>query len=559
MNKKAIQPYRLSEEKEARLWANAEIIFDSSALLDFYFLPKTARKKISIEVFKKLKDRLWLPHHVQYEYLKNREKTIRKPIEEKYKPLRQKIQKIGFSANSQILKKIEEIKRETFKDDKHPHLDQSHLDKFKENTEQFLAHSKTFEEEILKAVETIEKEIQELEDNDDVLSTLEKYFKVGREYSFEEIIEITKEGKHRYEFKIPPGYGDFYGKEKKGTQIFGDLIIWKQILEYAKENQKPIIFITNDIAKDNDWCYRDTKATEPRILSPREELIKEIKDFSGVEFWMYNWPQFLYESNKRLQSTIQEETIQNLFQFIGSREVKGNSLKFKCNNCSKIQSFDKSDFDLNFEFVGSSDRSMGAENQYVAEEELNCGNCSNPILVKFGVWEYPVGAHNYDDVEIEGAELLDSFHFTIDFHEDDHHDFITCQACSGNRDGVGNFVRMDGDRALVNEYPPDHPKGKYDSVTCGHCDWCNTIHIVCPDCTSINEIEQFRYDENIECEGGCGLVFNADSSNDRENLGEFDLKLMDDRVKHCESCGENFIDESNTGICEECENAYNEN
>ena len=49
-------------------------------------------------------------------------------------------------------------------------------------------------------------------------------------------MKVPVEGKHRYEFSIPPGYLDRNGKI--GTQIFGDLIIWKQMLDYAKKKKK---------------------------------------------------------------------------------------------------------------------------------------------------------------------------------------------------------------------------------------------------------------------------------------------------------------------------------
>ena len=111
---------------------------------------------------------------------------------------------------------------------------------------------------IFKQIQSAEKEISDVREDDDLLKALEDYFTVGRGFTFDEILAVTKEGKHRYEFKIPPGYGDLYTKEKKGTQIlFGDLIIWKQILEFSKEKQLPIILILNDITKDDDWCYLD--------------------------------------------------------------------------------------------------------------------------------------------------------------------------------------------------------------------------------------------------------------------------------------------------------------
>ncbi|WP_394420307.1 hypothetical protein [Tenacibaculum mesophilum] len=54
--------YELSEDKEKEMWQNSTIIFDSSALLDFYFLPKKTREKIFTDLFSdKLNDRLWSP------------------------------------------------------------------------------------------------------------------------------------------------------------------------------------------------------------------------------------------------------------------------------------------------------------------------------------------------------------------------------------------------------------------------------------------------------------------------------------------------------------------
>jgi len=69
MDRNVIKQFRIDKEKESILWDNAIIVFDSSALLDLYFLPKPERLKVNIEIFKKLKDRLWIPSHVQFEYL----------------------------------------------------------------------------------------------------------------------------------------------------------------------------------------------------------------------------------------------------------------------------------------------------------------------------------------------------------------------------------------------------------------------------------------------------------------------------------------------------------
>ena len=551
MNRDNFNAFLLSDEKEKMLWEKSIIIFDSSALLDIYFLPKAARAKIYLEIFEKLPERLWIPSQVQFEYLKNRESVIIKPIAEKYAPLKLKIRKFDSTVKSELLRKIEEIARESHKDDKHPYIEQSAINEFKKNVESFILKVKAFEDDSIKQIEVAEAEVLAVKDADDVLEALEKYFEVGREFSFEEVIEITKEGKHRYEYKIPPGYGDFYSKDKKGTQIFGDLIIWKQILELSKENKLPIIFITNDIKKDEDWCYLDKKATEDRILCPREELIKEIKDFSGVDFWMYNLPQFLYNANKYLKSDIKEETIQNITQFLNTKNKKGRYLKFKCDRCGKIHKYHELDFDLDFECIGGAERSMGAENQYVATENFEC-DCGNDITVEFEVWEYPVGAHNYDSVEIDGAELIESFPFTVDFFDDSDNDgFHQCHICDGNNDGVGNYVDFYDKLPLDNEYDSGNPNGKHQFVLAGNCQWCSTLHIKCPRCKSVTVISED--DEDIECEGGCGLTFRKETSNSPDDYDSFTLKLVDHRKVKCPSCGNFFVDNDKIGVCKECD------
>ena len=551
MDRDSIKQYSLTDEREKILWDKAIIVFDSSALLDIYFLPKAARIKIYNEIFEKLPNRLWIPFHVQYEYLRNRENCIVKPISEKYDPLKQKVKKIDSIGKSELLKRIDEISRESQKDDKHPYIEQTKINEFKKNIESFLLQIKSFEDSVVKQIEEAEKEVLAVRDSDDVLDTLEKHFSVGRDYSFSEIMEITREGKHRFEFKIPPGYADYYKQEKKGTQIFGDLIIWKQILEFSKENKQPIIFIINDIKKDEDWCYLDKRATEDRIYCPREELIKEIKDFSGVDFWMYNLPQFLHNANKYLKSSIKEEVIQNISQFLNTKDKKGSYLKFKCEECGRIHKYHELDFDLDFDCVGGSERNMGTENQYVAEESFEC-DCGNEITAKFEVWEYPEGIHNYDSLEMEGAELLESFYFTVDFYgEPDDDGFYPCHVCDGNRDNAGNYVDFYHKIPLDNEYDISSPNHKYKFAYSGNCQWCNALHIRCPRCKSITVLDEDN--KNIECEGGCGLTFYKESDNDPDNYGDFTLKLIDHRKVKCPSCGNLFIDNLKNGICEKCD------
>ena len=73
---------------------------------------------------------------------------------------------------------------------------------------------------------------------------------IGDKFTIQKLLEIISEGELRYKYKIPPGFEDF---KKDGIDKFGDLIVWKQILELPKSMEvENIIFITND-EKDDWW------------------------------------------------------------------------------------------------------------------------------------------------------------------------------------------------------------------------------------------------------------------------------------------------------------------
>lgn len=108
MDINAIDIYKMTEERERKLWENAIFIFDSSALLDLYYLPKKTREKVYNEVFEKIPDRFWIPAHVQFEYLKNREKIIKKPIAEKFIPLEDEVKRTTVKVKD-VLKLVNSI------------------------------------------------------------------------------------------------------------------------------------------------------------------------------------------------------------------------------------------------------------------------------------------------------------------------------------------------------------------------------------------------------------------------------------------------------------------
>jgi hypothetical protein len=419
--------YEMSAEREKKIWADCIFVFDSSTLLDFYFSPKKTREMIYETIFNPNGKRFWIPAHVQYEYLKNRKKIITKPITEKYEPLKTKTLADIAKAIKEIETKTSDLQNSIKNKETHPHFDDAEVKQFQAQLKQFQVDASAFNENVTRRIDDVKKEINDLSNDDDVLNAFNKYLPVGKEYSFATIYELTKEGRHRYEFKIPPGYEDLNDKEKKGTQIFGDLIIWKQVLDYSKTAKKPIVFICNDLKED--WCHLDKTAKEKRICAPREELIKEMCDFSGSEFWMYNLPQFLYHANKYLGAKIEEKDIQTIATAINKRAAKGKQLVFRCQKCSHETSISQDEIVLDFECVESDERNMGTENHYQAELLLECEHCMRPIEAVFNIWEYPVGIHNYDDVKLEGADLLEVFPFAMDFFTPAEPEPDICSKC----------------------------------------------------------------------------------------------------------------------------------
>jgi hypothetical protein len=90
--------------------------------------------------------------------------------------------------------------------------------------------------------------------------------------------------------------------------MYGDLILWFQIIDYAKEKQCPIIFVTNDVKED--WWHqeKDGKSKD----TPRHELLYEFKDKTKQMVWFYTTDQLIYKANQHLKTDISETVIEEV-------------------------------------------------------------------------------------------------------------------------------------------------------------------------------------------------------------------------------------------------------
>ena len=91
---------------------------------------------------------------------------------------------------------------------------------------------------------------------------------VFKELTVQEIYEWDEQGEKRYRNNIPPGYMD--SKNKNGVRQYSDFFIWKEILRFAQEYKRDIIFVTDDTKQD--WWF-----SEGEQLVFRTELYNEFK------------------------------------------------------------------------------------------------------------------------------------------------------------------------------------------------------------------------------------------------------------------------------------------
>lgn len=108
--------------------------------------------------------------------------------------------------------------------------------------------------------------------------------RVGPKPAPEKLAAIRKEGDERYSKRTPPGYKD---AKKDDTDKYGDLIIWKELIDKARTAGRPVVFVTDDVKEDWWRIHRGAK------LGPRPELLEEFRLSAGQDFHIYELGQFL--------------------------------------------------------------------------------------------------------------------------------------------------------------------------------------------------------------------------------------------------------------------------
>lgn len=266
----AIREYLgLSDSEKQSLLETATIVFDANVLLNLYRYSKSTREAL-LDIMNSFKDRLWIPYQVAKEFMDNRPEVIIDTIN-KYNDMIK-------SADTFVEKIAADLR-------------------LKSNDESCVELNKRIIEWI-ETKKSINIEVTSCSDDKILFQILELFDgKVGTGFNKSKLDEIKKEGKERYSKKIPPGYMDSEKiKDYDENNAYGDLIYWKEILEYAKEKSADIILVLND--KKEDWWTKFKGQT----IGPRPELKKEFYDVTDREIHMYKMEQFIQIAGKKEQN-----------------------------------------------------------------------------------------------------------------------------------------------------------------------------------------------------------------------------------------------------------------
>lgn len=319
-------PFRKIWEKEPI------VIFDANVLLNLYSFTIDAIEDI-IHDIRMFYDNIWLPKQVVEEFNTNRGRVVKK-----------------------VFGKLENTRREVdsiLDDTINKLIDKSNLYK----RYRYPLFEKILEE-IIQDIRTNSKKLKELDDdisrekscaskfihNDAITCLLEdliKDKKIGKGFTYSQLINIYVEGDTRYRLRIPPGFkdankGNYDNPSYDERRKYGDLIIWKEILLKAKDEKKIIIFITDD--EKQDWWDMELQPSSGVLQSksrkvPNKGLIEEFnEEVSGdSEFHMFTFAEFIEnisgikEFEKEFMCTYFESNKVKIFEENISKQISINN------------------------------------------------------------------------------------------------------------------------------------------------------------------------------------------------------------------------------------------
>lgn len=336
----------MSEKFEEFINNDAIVIFDTNVYLNLYeYSPEVADKFIEAIYF--IEQHIYIPNTVRREFFRNHYKCSGRQ-KKKFKNVPVELKKLTNDLKVQLNKQLNILEKFKF-----PKIDELKKDSLGKVLEVEKSFDKYLEENDV--YEVINNNFLEQDKVCELVNRVISADRLLEEPTLDDIYAICSEGKNRYYKKMPPGFED--GKNKDGIDKYNDLIIWKEVLKYCKDNSKNLIFVTDDVKKDWWKTEGDNKIFHP-------DLIKEFKDETKMNILPLNSQQ-LFEILGELYHISIPDTIQAVLQYNVKKYVS-DLMEYSdlvCDiqsivvdsgetyvNTESLSSYDGSYFEMNDEF-----------------------------------------------------------------------------------------------------------------------------------------------------------------------------------------------------------------
>jgi hypothetical protein len=285
--------YQPTQEEFTYLWDNCIFTVDTNVLLSLYrYTPSTCSE--FLKILGRISERLWIPHQVALEYHRNRLNVI----SQQKKAYVEVIDTVK-EAHHFIEGKLNEYRR-------HPYINVSSLMK---QTEKLFST-------ITQELELEREKHPDLSTDDNLRTKITSLLtgKVGSPYTPEKMSDIYKEGEKRYQENIPPGYTD--AREKKDNSKYADLVLWFQIMDKAKEQNTPMILVSDDAKEDWWWMFSG------KVIGPRPELIEEFITKTKMKLYIYPSDRFMEYARDYLKEHVGQKSINEVQNIRKDEEEK---------------------------------------------------------------------------------------------------------------------------------------------------------------------------------------------------------------------------------------------
>ncbi len=292
--------YPPSEEDLTEWWKTGIFVFDANALLDFYSLEKTTRTEL-FTFLGSVKDRVWVPHQAGLEFQRNRVDVIEQQVN-KYRKALGRLERLL----PDMKKSAEEAQKGLDAPEAVKAVAERVASNFEDLFSKIIAGTDSIAEsvkQLTQQLEAVRDEQQALITNDSILMRITELLgdNVGDEYDEKRLKEIYAEGAVRYGRvpQVPPGYED---SKKDGDDKYGDLLVWYQTIDKAKEASRPILMVNQE--QKADWVE-----SWGRAKRARKELVQEMYKESNSPFYLYTLTQFMEGAKKYLGASFSSTSI----------------------------------------------------------------------------------------------------------------------------------------------------------------------------------------------------------------------------------------------------------